>query len=344
MKKMMSWTLVVVLGGISLMGCRPYKGEKFEEVQNHETAFVIPFEGDLDKQQKLKSLESLQAYQVAIKRIDIPRRWRQLGRLWFDGEWIDTVKVIKVDRSPVTREWTAGHDTGTSQRNEGIWIESEDSVSFSTGFTCTAYIEETDAARFLYHYPNGKLAVIMDNQVRAEIQSTAAEIAAKYKMDELRAKKSEIIAGVRSHVLPFFANTGITISTIGMFGGYTYENADIQKAIDNTFVAQQDKVVAAAMYDAQEDKNRRIEKEAEALKNAAIIKANGEAQGIRLVAQAIEEANKNPAFLELRKIEVEAERVQKWDGQYPHYYWNWSTSGQDAAGILVNTPTIMAAD
>jgi len=53
-----------------------------------------------------------------------PSRWRKTGRLWYSGEWIDTVKVIKVDRSPITREWTAGRDTGTSTRNEGIWIES----------------------------------------------------------------------------------------------------------------------------------------------------------------------------------------------------------------------------
>ena len=333
-------TILIVLAGAvampALTGCKPYKGEKYVEVQNHETAFVIPYEGDLTKQQQLKSLDALKSFQVAIKRIQLPRRWKKTGRMWYSGEWIDTVKVIKVDRSPVTREWTAGRDTGTSAKNEGIWIESEDSVSFSTGFNCTAYIQETDAAQFLYHYPNGELATIMDKQVRAEIQSTAAEIAARYKMDDLRAKKAEIINGVREHVVSLFAKSGITIATIGMFGGYTYENPDIQQAIDKTFVAQQEKVVAAAMYDAQEDKNRRVEKEAEATKNAALIKANGQALAITAIAKAAEQAHQNPAFLALKQLEVESQRIQKWNGQYPQYYW--TTSGQHDLGIIVNSP------
>ncbi len=342
MKKLSILLFSLVALGLIGSGCKPYKGEKFEEVQNHETAFVIPYEGDLAKQEKLKSLDALESYQVAIKRIDIPRRWKKTGRLWWAGEWIDVVKVIKVDRSPVTREWTASRDTGTSVRNEGIWIESEDSVSFSTGFTCTAFIKEEDAARFLYHYPNGQLAVIMDNQVRAEIQSKAAEIAALYKMDELRAKKAEIIQGVREHVIPFFNQTGITITTIGMFGGYTYENLEIQKAIDNTFVAQQEKVIAAAMYEAQEDKNRRIEKEAEAQKTASVIKANGEAEAITIVARAAENAQKSPAFLQLRKLEVESLRIEKWDGRYPSHYWN--TANTDGLGIIVNTPNLTESE
>jgi hypothetical protein len=327
--------MILMVIGVLLAGCMPYKGEKFVEVQNNETAFVIPLEDKLEKQKKLKSLAALESYQVAVKRINIPRRWRKTGRLWYSGEWIDTVKVIKVDRSPVTREWTANRDTGTSTKNEGIWIESEDSVSFSTGFTCTAYIREEEAARFLYHYPNGRLATIMDNQVRAEIQSKAAEIATMYKMDELRAKKGEIIKGVREHVLIFFEKTGITVATIGMFGGFTYENRDIQKAIDETFVAQQEKVVAAALYEAQEDKNRRVVKEAEAMKRSAIIKANGQAEAVRVVAKAAAEANSNPAFLELRKLEVEAKRIEKWNGQYPQHYW--STAGSKGLGVMVDT-------
>lgn len=329
-------TAAALSGAMVFGGCKPYKAEKYEEVKNHETAFVIPYEGDLARQQKLKSLDALRSFQVAIKRINIPRRWKKTGRMWFAGTWIDTVKVIKVDRSPITREWTAGRDTGTSDRNEGIWVESEDSVSFSTGFNCTAFVEEADAAKFLYHYPNGKLAEIMDRQIRAEIQSKAAEIAAQYKMDELRAKKDEIITGVRDHVVAFFRDTGITVSTIGMFGGYTYENPDIQRAIDNTFVAQQEKVVAAAMYDAQEDKNRLIEKEAQALKNAAITKASGEAEAVKIVAKAASEANKNIAFLQLKRLEVESQRIGKWDGRYPQHYW--STSGQGGLGVIVNMP------
>ena len=58
-----------------------------------------------------------------------------------------------------------------------VWIESANSVGFSMGFTCTAFIPEDDAARFLYWYPSGSLADVMDKEVRARVQQAAAEVA-----------------------------------------------------------------------------------------------------------------------------------------------------------------------
>ena len=157
-----------------------------------------------------------------------------------------------MNRSPVTREWTMPQgpaQNGTVARglvDKAIWIESADSVGFSMGFTCTAFIAEDDAAKFLYWYPSGSLANVMDSEVRGRIQQVAAEVAAKYPLDQLRAKKQEIADGVKRDVTNFFALRGVTVTTVGMFGGMTYENPAIQKAIDETFIAQQLKVVAEA--------------------------------------------------------------------------------------------------
>ncbi len=92
------------------------------------------------------------------------------------------------------------------------------------------------------------------------IQQTAAEVAAKYPRDSLRAKKQEIADAVKQDVTAFFAQRGITITTVGMFGGMTHENAAIQKAIDETVIAQQLKVVSEAKFSAQQRENDRIER------------------------------------------------------------------------------------
>jgi len=44
---------------------------------------------------------------------------------------------------------------------------------------------------------------------------------------------------VKSDVTTFFTQRGISVTTVGMFGGMTYENPAIQKAIDETFITQQ---------------------------------------------------------------------------------------------------------
>ena len=93
----------------------------------------------------------------------------------------------------------------------------------------------------------------------------AAEVAAKYPLDTLRSRKQEIADAVKKDVMSFFTARGVSVTTVGMFGGMTYENPDIQKAIDQTFIAQQLKTVSLAKFEAQQKENERIELEANGL-------------------------------------------------------------------------------
>lgn len=331
MKKV--FCVLVVISAVALSGCRrPFDEPEYVQARNNQTAFVIPLEGRTSDQGKLESEEYLKNAQVATKRIRIPHRWNQTGRRGWQGEWIDTVVVLAVDRTPVTREWTANKGTGTSKGNQAIWVESRDSVEFSIGFNCTAYIKESDAAKFLYTYPSASLSRLMDTEIRAMIQAEAALACSGDNMDDLRTKKKMVVGSVRETVIPFFEERGVTITTIGMFGGFAYKNPKIQQAIDATFVAQQEKVVASAMFDAQQKKNDTIELEAEAIANKERTIAAGEADRIRSVAQAASEANSNPVFLQLRKLEVEQSRIEKWDGVYP----KWYMGGSEAPNLLLS--------
>ncbi len=318
MHRLLSCTLAFPLLFIAI-GCRPYDKPAFEEIDTSETGFLIPLEGDTSEQTTFESEAYLNQQKVAAKRVQIPHRWVQLGRTIGNGEWIDTVRLVKVDRSPVTREWTADTNTGTAAANQAIVIESQDSVGFSVGFNCTAHIIEPDTAKFLYMYRSKSLAEMMDTEVRARVQSIAAEVAAKYPLDELRSRKPEMIETVRTGVVPFFAERGITITTIGMFGGFTYQNPKIQDAIDETFVAQQLKVIASAKQQAQVKDNERLQLEADAQAAKVRTIAEGEADAIAQVAKATAAAQADPLFIELRRLEVEQQRVLRWDGKYPSH-------------------------
>lgn len=326
-----SLTIILLAASATMTsGCyAPYDVPEYVEVGTNQTAFVIPLEGEnVDKQVKFGSAKYLEEHKIASKRIQIPHRWNQTGRLWWcDGTYIPTVKVIMVDRAPVTREWKA-EGAEKKGKDSAVWTESSDSVGFSMGWTCTAFVKEEDTAQFLYMYPSGSLSGVMDTEVRGRIQQAASMTAAKYRLDDLRGKKTEVANDVKSDLVEFFKNRGITITTVGMFGGMTYENPEIQKSIDQTFVSQQEKVNAAAMLAAQKDKNARIESEASALAEASRRKAQGEAdgklssylaeaRGIEAVNMAIAKANNNPQLIQLKALEVEKARVDKWGGQYP---------------------------
>jgi hypothetical protein len=314
------WNNVVCVPIILLMlsltyGCRQYDVPEYVEVAPSQTAFVIPLEGETKAQAKFDSAAYLETRKVAAKRIQVPHRWNQRGRLWIDGEWMDTVRVIMVDRAPVTREWKS--DGNNKTKDNAIWTESSDSVGFSLGWSCTAFIQEEDAATFLYMYPSGSLAAVMDEELRGRIQQVAAEVSAKWPLDTLRTRKQDILDGVRSNVTAFFSARGITVTTLGMFGGMEYENEDIQKAIDATFINQQEKVNAAALLEAQSGKNERIKSEANALAEAARVKAQGEADGIESINKALAKAANNPQLIQLRQLEVDMKRAGVWNGVYP---------------------------
>ena len=294
-----------------LTSCKPYQKPVYKEIKNNETAFVIPLEGDVAGQAKFDSKDFLEKHKVGTKRIEIPTRWDQQGRATGDGKYIPTVTVIVVDRSPVTRNW----ESAQKGKDTAIWVESADSVGFSMGFNCTSFIKEEDTSTFLYWYSSGSLSNVMDSEIRGRVQQVAAEESAKYPLDELRNRKNEIATSVRSNIVPFFAERGITITTVGMFGGMTYENPKIQDSIDNVFVAQQEKNVALAKFDAQKKENERIILASEGLAKQRQVESEAEAKAITALTKAVAEGGSN--YLQLKSLEVQLKQTEKWNGQLP---------------------------
>lgn len=353
-------TILALVGvlAMSMMGCmRPVMPKVLAVASPNETMFVVPLVGEnRQNQDKLDSEDYYNQNKVAVREYMIPQRWLDRGRWeWTqNGEWIPTVMVIKVDRTPVTCEYDVRPTTG-----EPIWLESSDSVGFSTGFSISAMIEEADAAKFLYRYQAKSLKEIINTEVRARIQSVAFDFCASQKLDNLRSMKNRMMESIKADVIPFFKTRGITITTIGQFGGFTYENAAIQVAIDKVFIAQQEKETAAAQLAAVGDINKRGEALAKQEGENAKMKAQGDAQAIRLTAQAqadavrmkaeadakgieaVNEATKsaqsNPLFLRIRELEVEIVKYKQWSGQVPTTLIEGN--GQSGLNLFITPPT-----
>lgn len=162
----------------------------------------------------------------------------------WNGKWIPTVKVIVVERKPVTREWTEDEKTGTSTQNQAIVAETRESLRVVARMNCVAQIDEADATRFLFRYNNKPLEEIMDSEIRARIESKFVEQCAKYYLrDEqngILAHKFNIMQSVRDYVIAYFKDRGITINVIGLKGDFTYD-ADVQKSINDRFITMQQK-------------------------------------------------------------------------------------------------------
>ncbi len=352
-----------LLAVAAFCGCiKPYHEPVLAEISNSQEGFLIELEGE-NAQADTSAEEYLKSRLVQQKRIEIPYRWKQTWRLANSGKWIPAARLVVVDRAPENRLWVADKDKGTSSRDEGIWLESKDSVSFSTGIAITARIENRDdAIRFLANYPArpqgnadpeetyqvkvSSLAQIMDEEVKNKVQEILSDRANEYNMDELRDQKTEIVKQVRKECQEFFKERGITITTLGMAGGFTYANPQIQEAIDKVFEAQQDKQVAIAEAAAAKERKEALKLEGEGEAQKQIESAKGKAEAVQLVADAkayeVEKLSQNPeAYILLKQLEIETTRLERWDGSYPQILLSGG-SGQDMPALFMGMPKVDA--
>ncbi len=323
-------------------GYRPVEPVKLEVIAPNEEGFLIPLAGDTKKQVSTASEEFLRESLVLTKQVRIPMQWIQTG--WYDhqGEWKDAAILIKVDRTPVTREWTADPNSGTSNRNEAVWVQSSDQIEWSTGWTCTARITgREDAVKFLANYPNGAMAKVMDEEVRSKIQAIFGLAVTDTPMEKLRKESTPVMQRTIEEVTKFFKDRGITITNLGITGGYVYKDSTIRDMMVAVFNAEQGAAIARAGTEAQKEKNKAIELagQAEATKTLTIKRA--EAEGINLVAAArqkeVELAKANPeAYVLLKRMELEREKLTRWDGRFPQWYFSGNNSDP---GMLLNIST-----
>jgi hypothetical protein len=193
--------LLLLSTALSLSACGPYKVMPLEEIKPNETAFLVPLEGASKSDQgKFMSIEYLEGAKVATKRVEIPTRRRETSRMPGGYEWIPTMKVIRVDRSPVTRELTKGKESGTSSANQAIAVESLDSIGFSVGVNTTAMIEESDAAKFLYYFAGKPLSAVMDENVRGYVQTFLGQEFGKRPLQQCKEEKAAIFQALQEAI------------------------------------------------------------------------------------------------------------------------------------------------
>jgi hypothetical protein len=271
---------------VSTSGCfwRPYDKPEFVTIEANQTAFVVPLEGATSDQGQFESVDFLKKAQVATKRIQIPHKWVQTGRAVGSGEWMDTVRVIVVDRAPETREW---------KDDLSFTGESRDSIKFKQGMSATVQVLEEDTAVFLYQYSGKTLKDVTDSEVRNKIGSVLLEKYSTMSINDLRADKASIIEFVRSEVEPYFKHRGITLSNIGYIADVQYLQADIQEAINKKFKEEQEK-------DAQTVSNQR-----------ALEKAQNEVDVARQEAMAAKERQATMSTqIELMRVQNEAAWIE----------------------------------
>ena len=297
---------IISLSSLSLTGCailKPYNKPEFVTIEANQTAFLIPLVGDTTQQGAFESEALLSESKVATKEVQIPKRWVQTGRMSWQGEWRASAKLILVERSAITREWTSDLSNGTTEDDQGVTAKTKDGIKITLNVNSTAQIDEALATKYLYYYNTNPLSQVMDTEIKTMAHSRLIEEVAKCNLTEINVET--IVKEVREEVQAYFLGRGITITALGLSSDPVYPD-DIQKAMNEKVKAQQSQEAQAIANKTAEDK------------------AKSEAEQMKLRQETFQKQ------LEMKKLEVQEKAIEKWNGALP------SVSGSDVMTILNN--------
>jgi hypothetical protein len=291
----------------TLAGCTPYKTLDVVEVKTNETVWVIPLDAMSNTGQvKFNSIDFLNQKKIASKRIMVDKVSRSTGRMYWDIEWLPAARVITVDRSLVTRQWTDG-DIGTTKDDEGIGVVTKDSVKLRVGLTITASIDEDDASTYLYYHGARPLSEVMDQNIRS---FAVAEITKEYSLltlNEAQVQGDVIYTKLFADAAKAFKSKGILIQYLGNAEGLTYGDPKVQEAINKRYLAEQDAKTAEQEQVAQKIRNA-----------TTVLNAQTEADAAQKLFAAKEAASfKNDLNIRLISAQAQMTTAQRWNGALP---------------------------
>lgn len=331
MKKITTKTSLIFLLIIFIPACYgPPKLEKFKNVEPNETAFLIPLDQNkTSTQNRILSEDYLKERMVSAKRISLPQRKMKTGRWDHDYIWIPSMKVIKVNRTPITREWTESPKTGTSSKDDAILAESKDSIAFRLGVTISVSIKAENAAKFLYNFNGKDLKSIVDTNIRGLAQNIMSREFNKFDLSKCKRVKDEVISTTFKTVRDFFKVKGITVEYLGLASGMIYEDKEIQEAINQKFIAENKRDIMMKQLESERESNKiKVEKskmemaiKLEESKNQMLINLDKSKSEIK-IAKSYNQNIKN--IIQLKKLEILSKEldiqrkfIDKWDGQLP---------------------------
>jgi len=299
---------LLVFSGFCFSSCAPYKTLDVVEVKSNETAWAIPLDAmSQNGQVKFNSVDFLNQKKIAAKRIMIDKIPRSTGRMYWDVEWLPATRVITIDRSLVTREWTDGEKGTNKERDEGIGVVTKDSVKLRVGLTITASIDEDDASTYLYYHGARKLSDVLDQNIRSFAVSELTKEYSQLTLNEAQTQGDAIYSKLFSDAAKVFKLKGVTIQYLGNAEGLTYADPTVQQAINARYLAEQDVKTAAQQQEAQKIRNA-----------TTVLNAQAQADAAKKLLDAKEAtAFQNDLQIKLLTAQAQMKMASVWNGQMP---------------------------
>jgi regulator of protease activity HflC (stomatin/prohibitin superfamily) len=213
-----------------------------------------------------------------------------------------TTKIVEYPVFNQRVVWTADKTEG-SPSNEELTFQTKDNVPVSMDVAVNYTLMEAKVPEFYTKFRADKIGYFTHGFLRDQARNAVTQIGSEYNFDDINGtKKEEFLIRVNQYLIKSVSDYGVQIAPNGvsLIGAI--------RVPENLRVAIQARV--QSIQDAIKSENDLRKMKAEAAKTVAT--AEGEAASMRAKSSAI-----TPQFMELKKLEIEAERVHKWSGTLP---------------------------
>jgi hypothetical protein len=319
MKKSLLVGLLAV-GAMLFTGCKPVKVLDVKEIAPNQTVWVIPLDGSTQADQaKFNSVDYLNQNKIAKKRIMIDKVERKIGRFYWEIEWIPAVRVITVDRSLVTREWTDDDKSGTSVADQGIPVNTKDNIGLTIGITITVSIDEENASTYLYYHGERTLAEVTDQNIRSFVITVLSRHVSSLNLSEFQNTQAQIYGDLSKEVTTEFKSKGITVQYVGNAKGWHFRDQQIQESINKSYIAQQDNKTAQMEQEARKTRNATEILNQENENKIKVMKAQAEVDAATKLQNAKDAAQfQNQLQISLMEAQAKLRMAEKWSGNMPN--------------------------
>lgn len=262
------------------------KTKSIVEIEAHQTAFLIPMSASAE-QTKFDSVDYLEAQKVPASRFEINREWVSEGNMPWQGDFRDSVRLIIIDRQPVTRNWMVNPDVGQGSVDEAFYVSSKDSIEFNVGVVSTARIDPENAATYLFYYSTRPLSTVMDENIRGYIQSELSREVAKLTYKEAEEQKDELFVTLKETTTQYFKKFGVTIESLGSIGGFDPVSDEIQAALNSEFNRESQLEEVKVQATAAAVENEEMLSRANAQATATVIAGQAGAEALAAKAEVL---------------------------------------------------------
>lgn len=197
-----------------------------------------------------------------------------------------------------------------------ITFQSKDGLTLNAALMIRYYFEDDKIASLFSKFRLGA-DEIRDTIVRNTIRDKINRVSVNYNAEEaFSTKKNELLDQSFKLVKEELSSFGIIIESMGFVGQIQLPDK-VMNAINDKIEAKQVAEKQRSQIDTQRALTEAEVAKQEGLAKAKIIEATSDAK-----ANKIRQESLTPRVLELKRLEIENEKVKKWDGKLPTYSGN----------------------